>query len=233
MATETQTVEVSAIVLDSSFQPRQRTEARTIEKYAASMQAGEKFPPIVLAKVSGAYYMVDGWHRLEAMQKVEPSDTVEAQIIETTEREIGWLAIEANNKHGLPLKIADVRKMLRLYIRARKHRDDAGALKSYRRMAVDLGSMVSYGTIRRWMRADHREVFAQMSGENNTAPGGLQRAALKENELVVASIRDLQNVRARLAAITDPQDRTAIIEATEETLRVIKGAGWEKAVSDF
>jgi hypothetical protein len=233
MEAGTHTVEISAIVLDSNFQPRQRTEARTIEKYAAAMKAGEKFPPIVLATINGVYHMVDGWHRLAAMQRAERSDTVEADIIEATERELGWLAIEANNKHGLPLKVVDVRKMLALYIQARKHRDDTGGLKSYRRMALDLGSMVSYGTIRRWIKKDHRGVFAKMSGENKTAPGGTRQGVLKENELVVASIRDLHNVRARLAAITDPQDRTAVIEATEETLRVIRVAGWEKVFSDF
>ena len=64
-----QTITLASIVTLPEMQPRTiGLHLPTLRRYKQAMEAGEVFPPILLAGVNGALVLVDGWHRLEAMR---------------------------------------------------------------------------------------------------------------------------------------------------------------------
>ena len=70
--TETKMVKISEIVLDVKIYPRENKEGNkyVILKYAEEMRVGDVFPPILLGLFEGKYYLVDGWHRIKANEKI-------------------------------------------------------------------------------------------------------------------------------------------------------------------
>jgi hypothetical protein len=120
-------------------------------------------PPIKVALIEDARVVVDGWHRLAALEKIGRYE-VEGEIVKATAREALWLAAQANLEHGLPLKSPEIRAAFRAYIRAQQHRGPRGNLKSYRQIAQELGGVRRYTTIRNWMKKDFRKIFDAMGG---------------------------------------------------------------------
>ena len=128
---------IADLVRDRSFQVRAGLDRATVTRYANVLKAGITMPPIRVAVVDGAAVVVDGWHRLAAVELLGGT-TIEAVVVEASERDARWMAAQANLQHGRPLKSVEVREAFRFYIRARKHRA-GGRLRSYREIAQDLG----------------------------------------------------------------------------------------------
>src|SRR5688500_8987571 len=66
---EVQAVEVSSIIRDERFQMRGEMDSRLVNKYATILRNGGSLPPITVAKIGEAYWLVDGFHRLAAEEK--------------------------------------------------------------------------------------------------------------------------------------------------------------------
>ena len=64
MNTTNGTIEISAIVWDSTIYPRDKWNTSTIERYADAIKAGAQFPPVVVEQ--GTNRLLDGKHRTEA-----------------------------------------------------------------------------------------------------------------------------------------------------------------------
>lgn len=162
-------IKIADIAIRGDWQVRTKIDPTTVRRYQAIYKNEGKLPPIEIAMVDGALRLVDGWHRLQALQLLE-RDSVEANITEMSMSEARWAAASANLAHGLPLKPKEVRNVFRAYITARRHYRPNGRLKSYREMAGELNGAVSYRTLIRWMEQDHPKIAKEMSmqhgGEN-------------------------------------------------------------------
>jgi hypothetical protein len=215
-------LEISQIIRESKYQVRSGSDKRTITKYRKVFLSGTKMPPITVAKVEDSYFLVDGWHRLAAFEQIDNGGCIEVEVIDTTHREVYWLAAKANLKHGLPLKSKEIRAVFRAYISARKHLD-GDRTRSYREIAQDIGGLNSHMTIRRWMIKDFPKIAQRMGGEDGHADGGQRPHGSEEETWVSAAARELDNVRARFNG--NPKDktgRTALLEYMHEIVTEIE-----------
>lgn len=74
----------------------------TVEMYRAAMEAGDKFPPIVVNATKKPYVILDGNHRLFAA-KMAGFTAMEALLVHNaTKAQMELFTYEANAKHGLP-----------------------------------------------------------------------------------------------------------------------------------
>ena len=149
-------------------------DPRLVNKYATILRNGGELPPITVAKIGAAYWLVDGFHRLAAEEKQHRRSwktrgatmTTRATVVSgLTLRRALRMAALANLSHGAPLKTADLRKVFRTYVDTGMQRTKKGC-KSYRVMAVELGAQRSYETIRGWMKQDYPGIARQMSGDD-------------------------------------------------------------------
>lgn len=60
-------IDISSILWDSKVYPREKWNTHTVERYAEAMEAGDKFPPIILEE--GTNRLLDGKHRCLAYEK--------------------------------------------------------------------------------------------------------------------------------------------------------------------
>jgi transcriptional regulator with XRE-family HTH domain len=76
-----------------------------VKEYVDMIESGVEFDPILVwDKGNGEYWVIDGVHRIEAHKRVGRS-TIKAELISCeNETDYRIKAIQANLKHGLPLK---------------------------------------------------------------------------------------------------------------------------------
>ena len=105
--TETKMVKISEIVLDVKIYPRENKEGNkyVILKYAEEMRVGDVFPPILLGLFEGKYYLVDGWHRIKANEKIGKVRVLATTKQYSNKREIYKDAVKENCGGKLPLTL--------------------------------------------------------------------------------------------------------------------------------
>lgn len=187
---EVEEVLICNIVKDERFQIRNKMNLQQVTQYKKAIRANNMespFPPIHLARKDGFLYLVDGWHRLAAMERVKLT-RVTAIITEvTTDGEIEWLTATGNLTHGLPLKPRERRKVFNAYIDTRQHIKADGGLKSYREIAQELKGSTTHTTIRNWMLKDYPELAEQYT--EGATPKDVYE--IKEKELTKKDIEQL------------------------------------------
>ena len=103
---------INEIILDAGTQARVELNKSIIEEYAEAMKDKEiekTFPRIFIYIDGEKYYLVDGFHRLEAYKKLGYSK-VEAKWCRGTLRDAILYSLKANAKHGLRRTNEDKRK---------------------------------------------------------------------------------------------------------------------------
>lgn len=108
----------SDIQTDGGTQSRTNLNPETVEEYAAAMQTGSEFPPIVVYFDGDKYWLADGFHRLAAW-KLTFSDVysqpIPADVRQGTRRDAILYSVGANSAHGLRRTNEDKRRaVLRL-----------------------------------------------------------------------------------------------------------------------
>lgn len=98
-------VPMSEIIRDDRLQPRQDGLAE--DHITALMEAPEAWPPIVLARVNGALYIVDGFHRHEAACRLGLAELAASIFDPNADTDLVGIAFELNAKHGRPLTLRD------------------------------------------------------------------------------------------------------------------------------
>ncbi|MDX0531504.1 hypothetical protein GOC94_30885 [Sinorhizobium medicae] len=105
-----QVIPLSLIRDDPDLQMREAgIDPAVVADYAEAMDAGAKFPPVILYFDGKGYWPGDGFHRLEAGRKLG-RETIEAEVHEGGKREAMLLAVGANANHGLRRTSADKRR---------------------------------------------------------------------------------------------------------------------------
>lgn len=210
-------VDASAIVRDWTLQARSKLLPHVARKYAHEMQAGNLFPPVELADVDGVLYLISGWHRMDAAVDICGFSAVEATVQPMSKAEAGWEAAAANLKNGQGYTPGDKRNVLRLYIKARKHKKGNEIVKTYRDMAKELG--VKVPTLHRWMEKDHPATFRAMGRDGtpreNSGPPDID----PDPETVRRAEQTLRELRHYSDSLLSPAERFDLIE---ETLRMVE-----------
>jgi hypothetical protein len=229
-------VSFAALVLDLDLQIRRTgTDPTTVKRYATAMAAGVEFPPPVVVPIdpqdtTRGYILIDGWHRVEAMQSNGRKEaTVKVLANETDRRRWKWLATTANLRHGRALSRGDRRECFRAYVRAGEARDGGrrGAVKSARQMTRELGGNVSHPTLLKWMKADFPKTYARMNSkdretvENPTANFGITDP--NEDIARVASA-GFDQVRAAFNGLAAQEWRDVVIREAQRLVKELVAA---------
>lgn len=109
-----QTLKTIAVITINQTKSRQNQSRftplvdETVGVYAAAMERGDKFPPIVVYKEEkGGYVVIDGNHRVAAADMSGITE-IEAYVLDdVNERQIQTMTFEANTKHGLPSSLEE------------------------------------------------------------------------------------------------------------------------------
>ncbi len=80
-----------------------------VADYAAAIEEGATFPPIIVFFDGTQYWPGDGFHRIEAVRRID-RETISADVREGGRRDALLLAASANATHGLRRTQADKRK---------------------------------------------------------------------------------------------------------------------------
>lgn len=222
-------VDIADIIPRPDWQVRTGIDERTVRSYAGTMRGGGCFPPISIARVDGALYLVDGWHRLAAA-KFNGATDIEATVCDMSESAAQWAAAQANLTHGLPLKNRELRPVFRAYVRSGRHRDGV-RFKSYRDIAREIASRINHTTIRNWMQRDFPAVFAAMGGAAPIEEAGGPRDTPTITPLSRAKASlDEAAAEARRLSAQECEELLAYLREVEK--RVAGAKPWEPGESE-
>jgi len=105
-------LKVEELAFDENLYPRLKVSWLTAYQYAQAMKAGAVFPPIVVGELNGKYYLVDGWHRVEA-RRILGEEFVNAVVKRfESERELFAEAVRLNSSHGKPLSVVEKTRII-------------------------------------------------------------------------------------------------------------------------
>lgn len=90
-------------------QPRARLDDAIIQEYAEAMIAGDVFPPVTTFHDGAAYWLADGFHRVNAALRAG-RETIDATVHQGTQRDAILWSISANATHGLRRTNEDKRR---------------------------------------------------------------------------------------------------------------------------
>jgi hypothetical protein len=96
--------------LDGGTQPRAALQQDVIQEYREMMVAGVKFPPLTVFHDGEAYWLADGYHRLGALLRINPSEPIDCDVRQGTCADAQWYSYSANQTHGLRRSNDDKRR---------------------------------------------------------------------------------------------------------------------------
>jgi len=104
---ERKSISIESLKLDPELYPRFHTNWITVYSYAEAMKTGAKFPPVLVGEYENKLYLIDGWHRVEALRSLK-QPMVEAEIKPYDRYEDMFLdAVRANMTHGQRLSVQE------------------------------------------------------------------------------------------------------------------------------
>ena len=226
---------IASLARDIAFQARLGgTHEGTIRRYAAAYKAGSDLPPVEVARVGDVFVLVDGWHRVEALETLGHAEVPARVTLATNEEALGMAAL-ANLAHGRPLKAKERRRAFGMYVKGGRHRGSRpNTFKPYSTIAAELGYPV--GTVHKWMRDDFPKVAAKMSyagrregfqGRGGLPDGGGQGPAVQR------ALAALVDIKSAFSSTSDAEMRAAIIGMLETALSEMGSTGRTAERDDF
>jgi uncharacterized ParB-like nuclease family protein len=107
-AMKTSSIDISTIRIDGGTQSRWQCDADVVEDYAAAIGAGAVFPPVTIYHDGSAYWLADGFHRVEAHTQAGKKK-IAVDIRQGTRRDAILYSVGANDTHGLRRSNSDKR----------------------------------------------------------------------------------------------------------------------------
>lgn len=114
--TTTTTLRLDQLRLDGGTQPRAELNDDTILTYAERMREGDPFPPIRVVYDGTAYWLWDGFHRVEATRR-NGDERIEAVVEQGTLDDAQWHSFSANRTNGLQRAQSDCARVVQAAIR--------------------------------------------------------------------------------------------------------------------
>jgi hypothetical protein len=225
---EVHRVFTDAITADASFQVRGKIDGGKVREYATALRIGAVFPPVRLARINGALFLIDGWHRLAAQEwnaslikdRSERRElrAISATIEDMSEKDARFAAATANLKHGLPMTRREKGKVFALYMRQRRYLNVMGQLKSTRKIAEELGGLAAHTTIWTWIKLHYPRVAERMEQpETQCRVGTVPPRPFVPPSLFPEDARGhLEAARKASRGVVDPEERRAILEEVRQ-----------------
>lgn len=117
MDKKVQQVAVSEISITGGTQSRALMNQSIVKQYAADMNEGATFPPIVVFQDVEACWLADGFHRLAAWKLAKPDAlTIAAIVRHGTQRDALLHSVGANATHGLRRSKEDKRRAVAILL---------------------------------------------------------------------------------------------------------------------
>lgn len=184
--------------------------AEQVDRYAENMAHGDKFPPVLIGQIGQSYYVLDGFHRIEAAKHIGRTE-VTAKVAKMTARDAAAFAIDANTPNGLPLNYSDRENIFKLYCKARWHLARGNVVKPSRVIANELrqswGASLDHKTVLKYLKN-----YATAPFNPDDCPGySLRNADEIERELVMNYMEEItlaaDRIRALVGKVSDPDYR--------------------------
>jgi uncharacterized ParB-like nuclease family protein len=102
-------LKLDEICIDGGTQTRAQINQDTIAEYAADMEAGHKFPDVVVFHDGKVYWLADGFHRVLAAERLTFKD-INCDVHKGGKLDAIKYALSANTTHGLPRTNKDKRR---------------------------------------------------------------------------------------------------------------------------
>lgn len=115
-------LKIEQIRRDGGTQPRALLDEGKIEEYAELMLDGTLFPDIEVVYDGTNYWLVDGFHRVNAAVKARKT-TINSEVLQGTLDDALWLSCGVNATHGVPRNNADKKRAVELALRHQKGRN--------------------------------------------------------------------------------------------------------------
>jgi hypothetical protein len=109
-------VKLSEIDIENSVQARVRLDGNVVEEYMGLMRTGVEMAPVLLYREGDAYYIVDGFHRIDAARSMGLKK-IRAEVKDGTKADAAWDALSSNTTHGLRRSNADKRRAVELALK--------------------------------------------------------------------------------------------------------------------
>ena len=104
------------LIQDGGAQMRVGMNEETVIDYAEEMVAGAEFPPVIVYHDGDAYWLADGYHRVDAARRIGRAD-IQAEVHDGDQRDAILHGIGANARHGLRRTQADKRHAVETLLR--------------------------------------------------------------------------------------------------------------------
>lgn len=104
-------LELAKIRRDGGTQPRSYTDPGVVTEYAEAMERGEVFPDVRAVFDGTDYWLVDGFHRVEAMLRREQTE-IGCEILQGTQAAAQWMSYGVNARHGQPRTRWDLQRAI-------------------------------------------------------------------------------------------------------------------------
>lgn len=221
-------IPLSSIIQHGPWQVRVKLDDHAVRRYVEMTRSGKEPPPIKVGLVDGAYYLLDGWHRMKAgalvcERDLDDVERVRVLLARLTKHEAQWESARANLQHGVQYRPKDLHGVFKAFVRAKKHVKRNGDLMSYREIAPHIGK--PHTTIRTWMFRYFPATAAKMGGANEGNPQATpaETPNLMEQHKEAAA-EAVASVMQRLPLLT-PEGRWAVLRQLEEAQKVAESLG--------
>ncbi|PWJ73849.1 hypothetical protein C7441_12533 [Pseudaminobacter salicylatoxidans] len=106
---EIKSILLSSIRVDGGTQSRASLYQNAIDDYAAAIQDGASFPPIIVFYDGKHHWLADGFHRFNAHRQIDRME-IDAEVRQGTRRDAILHSVGANASHGLRRSNDDKRR---------------------------------------------------------------------------------------------------------------------------
>src|SRR6185503_5741930 len=103
---------IASIRRDGRTQVRASLSPRTIQEYAAQMEAGDQFPPVTIWYDGSSYWLSDGFQRVAAAEQTGRTSIL-AEVRRGSLSDARWSSYAANSRHGIRRSQEDVLNAIR------------------------------------------------------------------------------------------------------------------------
>ena len=145
---------------DGDTQPRVSIDRATCNEYHDRMKVGEKFPAIDVYFDGKDYWLVDGFHRIEAYALAQPGEPIECNVFEGSVQDARWYSYSVNKTHGVRRTNPDKERAVRASL---AHPASAGL--SNRQIAEHCG--VDEKTVRKYRPRKHSTAEIPQSSQHH------------------------------------------------------------------
>lgn len=220
------------------FQPRLAMSEEFINRYRDCYDNGKELPPVDVATLAnddtGTLYLLDGFHRYCARQKLNSWEHYIAAIKHDniTLNEARYFAVEKNLTNGYAFTTADKQNILRIYIETGQHKLGSGNVKSYRTILKELG-IFKLATLHRYMTAMFPDVATEIRRQHPYKTKQKQQDELEEEEadtrpIYIKASKALDKALSTLSKRAEAINDSATALRYESSLLVLLNASRKK-----